>query len=158
MDNTVRSGRVPTSRAPSGKMVRCTPAGHAARPALRIARGTPLGLHAAEQRQLIEDNDDSEPSISAPDDFCCKRGHSAILPSPSPQFLPRARSSRCASGILNPWRPLSPIGDPGPELHTMDVACRACRGLGRQKPRCRPRGSLRVPERPQRPASRPSCV
>jgi hypothetical protein len=33
-------------------------------------------------------------------DFCCKRGHSAILP--SNQILLRARSARCARGVLNP--------------------------------------------------------
>src|SRR2546430_6573221 len=30
---------------------------------------------------------------------------------------------------------VSPAGDAGPELHAMDVARRACRGAGRQKPR-----------------------
>src|SRR5205807_5472124 len=65
--------------------------------------------------------------------FCCKRGHSAILP--STQYLPRAWSAHCATGVLNPWRWVSAAGDAATELHAMDVACRACRGIGRQKPR-----------------------
>ena len=45
------------------EMIRCSPAGHAKRPALRIARETPLGFQLAEWRQVMDD--DSEPSISS---------------------------------------------------------------------------------------------
>ena len=52
--------------------------------------------------------------------FCCKRGHSAILPShhfPSP-----ARSSRCECGPSYPKRRNLPAGDAAPDLHTTDLA------------------------------------
>jgi len=56
----------------------------------------------------------------------------AIEPIPS-----RARSSRsrCARGVLNPMHRVLPVRDAHPELDAMDVPCRACRGVGRQKPR-----------------------
>lgn len=98
MDNTVRAGRVPTSRIRSGKVIRCTPA-------VTPSAGPPhrqggARFRTPEWRQVI--GDDSEPATSGSDDFCCKRGHVAILP--SHQFLPRASSCRCANGVLNPSR------------------------------------------------------
>jgi hypothetical protein len=66
--------------------------------------------------------------------FCCKRGHSAILP--SNQFLPRACSPRCSSSLLNLWRRVASVDAAGSELHAMNVARQACRGVGGQKPPC----------------------
>ena len=67
--------------------------------------------------------------------FCCKRGHSAILP--YLQFLPAACSSRFASGVWKSWGPVSLGSNAEAESHAMDIACRACRGVGRQGPlRC----------------------
>lgn len=68
-------------------------------------------------------DDDSEPATSGSDDFCCKRGHSAILP--STQSPTRARSAHDATRMLNaPSYVWSACGESG-SATTMSAGHRA---------------------------------
>jgi len=72
--------------------------------------------------------------INSSEDFCCKRGHAAILP--STQFLPRACSAHCATDALNPSSQIWPAFGSEPESRAKDAGRAARRSsCGRTPPR-----------------------
>jgi hypothetical protein len=102
MDNTVRWRPLSTSRINPGHVPVNAEAGK--RRFATARRGKAIGF-TPRRRRVTDDGD--ELSDRRLGDFCCKRGHFAILP-PN-QFPPDARSSSCGSSVwISPRRLPSP--------------------------------------------------